>query len=339
MRLQRFDKNALVYDPYPSLLPGKVKYKGVIVTVCVAAMCAGNILLGASDRMLTAGDVEFEPESPKIYNPTNSIVVMVAGESSLQMEIMYRVYRWAAEQIKEKPQDWVPVGALAREYHRTYQSIKSEYAEARVLGPLALTLDSFIKRQKEMADSIVKDMTSAIVNFEMPGIEAIITGIDTTGAHIYVVTNSEIACRDAIGFAAIGVGYWHANSQFMFAGHNRVRPLPETLLLTYAAKKRAEVAPGVGVGTDMFTMGPELGSYSTILPGVIEDVDKIYKGTRKRSEASVKKANAEVNKYVEQLSKAAAAQEQRTTSPKPTTDKANGKEAPGETNSGAGKPN
>lgn len=135
------------------------------------------------------------------------------------------------------------------------QAIKSKHAEIRALGPLSLTMDSFIKRQKEMTPEIVKDLTSAIVNFDMPEIEAIVTGIDGTGTHIYVVTNSGVECRDAIGFAAIGIAYWHANSQFMFAGHNRMRPLPETLLLTYAAKKRAEVAPGVGSGTDMFTTG------------------------------------------------------------------------------------
>ena len=117
-----------------------------------------------------------------------------------------------------------------------------------------------------------------------------------------------------------------------------MRPLPETLLLTYAAKKRAEVAPGVGSGTDMFTMGSQPGTYTTILPEVIQDVDKIYKRTRGRSETSIKKANLEVNKYVEQLGKAAAAQEQKTAAPNPTTDKPNGKEA-GEANSGAGKSN
>lgn len=88
------------------------------MAVCVAAMCDNNILLGASDRMLTSGDVEFEPETPKIYTPTNSIVVMVAGESSLQTQILDIAYRWAAERIKQKPQEWVPVGELVDEYYR-----------------------------------------------------------------------------------------------------------------------------------------------------------------------------------------------------------------------------
>src|ERR1700685_4645892 len=205
-------------------------------------MCGTNILIGASDRMLTAGDVEFEPETAKIYSVTNSSVVMIAGEASLQIEILQRLYKFGADRIKERPQEWFPIGDLAAEYQRVYQDIKSHKAEARVLGPLGLTLDTFIKRQREMSGPIVADLTKEIVNFDMASIEAIVCGVDGSGAHIYVVNNTEVTCRDAIGFAAIGAGYWHANSQFMFAGHNRNRPLAETLLLTYAAKRRAEVA-------------------------------------------------------------------------------------------------
>ena len=57
---------------------------------------------------------------------------------------------------------------------------------------------------------------------------------------------ARVACYDMIGFAAIGIGGWHAQSRFMFAKHTRRSPQPETLLLTYSAKKQAEVAPGVG---------------------------------------------------------------------------------------------
>lgn len=330
------EKRPFLEDNSPHALTRK--RKGVTVTVCVAAMCSSNILLGASDRMLTSGDVEFEPATAKIYNPTNSTVIMIAGESSLQAQILNIIYPWASERIKHKPEEWIRIEELADKYYRGYQSIRSSQAEMRVLGPLGMTLDSFIKRQREMTPEIVKELTQAIVNFEMPDIEAIVAGIDDTGVHLYIVTNNGVVCRDAIGFAAIGIGYWHANSQFMFAEHNRERPLPETLLLTYAAKKRAEVAPGVGIGTDMFTMGPNLGSYFAILPQVIQDVDKIYKRTRTRAKTSIEKANKEVNKYVEQLSKAATAQEQKTATPKPAPDQSGGKET-GEADTGTGRPN
>jgi hypothetical protein len=326
----------------PEPLSHRVKERSpnrrMAVTVCVAAMCEENTLLGASDRMLTAGDVEFEPTTTKIYSITNSNVVMIAGESSLQIEILQRLYAFVAQRLKDMPNEWVPTGDIAIEYHRIYQNIKSTRAERRILNPLGLTVDTFVKRQNELSPHIAKDLTSEILNFEMPAIEAIVTGVDGNGAHIYLVGNSEVNCRDAIGFAAIGAGYWHANSQFMFAGHTRNKPLPETLLLTYAAKKRAEVAPGVGQATDMFTMGPRPGSYVAIHPEVIEDVDKIYRRTRTRATRSVKTANQEVNKYVEQLGKAAAAQEQKTAAPNPT-EKPNGKDTSGEESSGTGKPN
>ncbi len=309
------------------------------MTVCVAALCSGGNILGASDRMRTAGDVEFEPESSKIYAITNSIALMIAGDSSLHMALIYGLNHWTTQRIKEKPTEWIPVSELAQKYHALYLEEKSRRAEARVLGPLGLTLDTFIQRQNQMAPSFISDLTREILNFEMPPIEAIVTGLDMSGAHVYVVTNSEVTCRDDVGFAAIGVGYWHANSQFMFAGHHRAAPLPETLLLTYAAKRRAEVAPGVGVGTDMITIGPQVGSYREIDKGIVDELKKIYKRTRLRTTSALKISNREVNEYVQKLREYAAQQVQ--TSPEKPTDKPDGQEATdeGDEAAGARKPN
>lgn len=286
------------------------------MTVCVAAMCGGNLILGAADRMLTSGDVEFEPETSKIYQVTTSMGLMIAGEASLQTDIYRRLLKFVTERIDANPKEWVPVADVAQEYLRIYQRIRSERAETRVLTPLGLTLDSFRSQQRSMLDSIASDLTKEIINFDMPSMEAIIAGIDGHGAHIYVVNNAEAACRDAIGFAAIGAGFWHANSQFMFAGHDRNKPLPETLLLTYAAKKRAEVAPGVGSGTDMFTMGPAPGTFAPIIPKIVGDIDKIYLRTRSRSARVVKSSNEEVTKYVDQLG-SEAVEQQTATTPQP----------------------
>ena len=41
----------------------------------------------------------------------------------------------------------------------------------------------------------------------------------------------------------------------MFARQTINSPFAETFLLVYSTKKGAEAAPGVGVGTDMFTIG------------------------------------------------------------------------------------
>ena len=57
------------------------------MTVCIAAI-AGKTVIGASDRLVTAGDVQFEPSRPKIRALTNSVVVMTAGDAWLQAEVL-----------------------------------------------------------------------------------------------------------------------------------------------------------------------------------------------------------------------------------------------------------
>jgi hypothetical protein len=56
------------------------------VTVCIASIYNNNSLLGASDKMLTNYDVEFEPSdraAKKTFPVTKNIVVMTAGGSSI----------------------------------------------------------------------------------------------------------------------------------------------------------------------------------------------------------------------------------------------------------------
>jgi hypothetical protein len=58
----------------------------------------------------------------------------------------------------------------------------------------------------------------------------------------------------------------------------------------------------------MFTLGPAPGTYGPMLEKFVKDVDEIYTRTRARAAQSIKKANKEVTKYVEQLGQAATAQ-------------------------------
>jgi hypothetical protein len=79
------------------------------------------------------------------------------------------------------------------------------------------------------------------------------------------VDDGRVSCNDGIGFAAIGIGARHAESQIMLNKHSWNSPSVDSALLGYIAKKRSEVAPGVGEGTDVFTIGPVVGSL-VILP-------------------------------------------------------------------------
>jgi hypothetical protein len=99
------------------------------MTVCVAAICkslgsAFPTILGASDRMLTAGDIEFEPDRSKIFPLTSSITIMLAGDSAMQLEVMLDVNAQVAARIKFDPKNWWNVRDVADLYVRYYNKAK-----------------------------------------------------------------------------------------------------------------------------------------------------------------------------------------------------------------------
>lgn len=307
--------------------------RGIHVTVCIAAICENDsVVICASDRMLTAGDIEFEPQKSKITLLTNSIIAMIAGDSSLQTDILQMVNVDIAERIKSNPLKWLQISEVADLYVQYYNKIKLKMAENAILAPLNLDSTSFIANQKQMDHQLIEKLVEQMTKFAMEPIEVIFAGIDMAGAHIHVVHNYNFdcrsECRDRVGFASIGIGSRHANSEFMFAGHTGSRMMPETLLLTYSAKKRAEAAPGVGSATDMCFIGPTLGGH--YFPKENEDVFKQLKDIYGKAQENIRrsniKANKEIDKYVQDLVEATVKIQKETqakaeieTGSKPTT--------------------
>src|SRR6266481_8114545 len=274
---------------------------GVALTVCIAAIFEGTGVVGASDRMITSGDVEYEPPQTKLVTLTTSITAMIAGDAHFQTEIFMTVFDKVNAHVSANPNEWLSVKTVADWCYEAFQNLRSSRIEQMLLHPLGLDKNTFISRQNELQPQLAMKLASEMLNFDMPGIETIIAGVDPSGPHIFVVDNKGVTARDSIGFAAIGIGYWHANSQFMFSEYARWKPMPEVLLLTYAAKRRAEVAPGVGEGTDMFMIGPNLGSHFFIGFHVLDALDGIYGKTRKNAQTSIVKAKKEVTTYLDEL--------------------------------------
>ncbi|MEK6644565.1 MAG: hypothetical protein AABZ08_11715 [Planctomycetota bacterium] len=260
--------------------------------------------------MLTAGDIQFEPERSKLRQLTGSIVAMTAGDSDIQDEILQNVYRDIQARITAEPTNWWKVEDVAELHRKYYNKALLTRAENAYLSPLGLTYDTFITRQNELDSALIRDISKELLNYPALGVSTIFAGKDEYGAHIYEADNGDIRCHNSVGFAAIGAGSWHAMSQMMFAGHTRYKPLPETLLLTYAAKRHAEVAPGVGTGTDMVYHGARLGSILIVGDHVLKKLDDIYKTSRKQIRAASTRAEKRIKSYVEELGKTAANQNQ-----------------------------
>jgi hypothetical protein len=88
--------------------------------------------------------------------------------------------------------------------------------------------------------------------------------------------------------------------------------MPETFLLVYSAKKRAEIAPGVGKGTDLFSIGPPPGGTFTMLNNVpdleIDKIQSVFARMDKRQKIAFDAAKGQVKSHIEEMFKRRAEQ-------------------------------
>ena len=284
------------------------------MTVCIAAISGGTCVYGASDRMITSWVIEFEPEqnqstsenkSPpaiKALPLTNSIVAMIAGQDmSLQSQLIYDLQFILTERIRKDPANWWTVSDVANRYKDLYSFRRNQLAEQQILIPRGLSYESFISRQHEMNPQFLAEVHAKIANFHLPDLSVIFAGVDPSGPHLYVARNGNVSCEDLVGFAAIGSGYWHAESHFMANGHTKDTPLSTGVYLTYAAKRHAEIAPGVGKDTDMFAIGPSLGSYGPISPSVMQEFKKIYEKAQVNAKRTWQREKGAIQKLLDKL--------------------------------------
>lgn len=125
------------------------------MTVCVAVISVDSAVLGMSDRMLTAGDVQFQPSSSKIWQLTNSITMMVAGDIGTQTEIHADVVKSVTSALTQQPKEWLRVETVAEYYRHAYFGLQRRRAERRILEPLGLNTHSFLARQSSMDTDLV----------------------------------------------------------------------------------------------------------------------------------------------------------------------------------------
>ena len=274
------------------------------MTVCIAAICkAPNpkgqpapvphpyMIIGASDRMITAGDIEYEPPRWKIWNLGQYAAGLISGNATIQHEL------WERTNAGLMSGTTTPfVRSIADAYAQHFVTYRRELAERSLLLPIGLNISEFLNRQKDLSPEMVEHLTIALRGYELDA-ETIICGVDTKGVHIFVVSDpGYVSILTGIGFAAVGMGQKHAESEFMVSRYTFDWSFEHALFLTYAAKRRAETAPGVGQHTDMFVIGPHP-IVVTIMPdNVVEEVKKTYDATDQK----VKDARNEGLQKIEQ---------------------------------------
>ena len=203
--------------------------------------------------MLTSGDIEFQAQQSKVCGLTKSVAVLTAGDVDPHT---YAIANTIQNFISSTNPE---VKQVANFYSVHLNQFRRQFAAAQSFGSLGLSLESFMEQQKTLLPSIASELHLKFQsNWKYS--EAIVCGTDSFGSHVYAIDNmGAVTSKDSVGFASIGTGARHAQSQFMFARHSQNNQLVDTLFLVYRSKKFSEAAPGVGPDTDLFFVGQNEG--------------------------------------------------------------------------------
>lgn len=266
------------------------------VTVCIAAISDGMII-AASDRMLSAGLVEFEPPINKIQVITRSCFALIAGDTSVQGEALSIVRKEIDAKLQANPNDWIEVGTVAQLWANALATIQRNRINATCLSPLGLSLDDIVNGTA-IKSNLTDAAISAALAYRLPQTETLIVGLDERGPHIYSLGNAHISCLDFSGFSAVGTGGYHASSYLMFNRQNPGMNASRTLYQVYAAKRHAEVAPGVGAATDMIVIGPQKWSNFPVDPEMLSMLQTTFDTAQKTAEKARKRAGDKTEAYI-----------------------------------------
>jgi hypothetical protein len=199
---------------------------------------------------------------------------------------------------------------LADSYALAWSQARSRRAERQYLLPLGMDTASFAGKVQMLGEKLGGDVARELLTYPMPDAAAIFMGVDSSAgylrAHLYTVEAGRLTCHNDTGFAAIGVGVYQAASSLMFSGHGSETGLDTAVYLTYAAKKRAEVAPGVGIETDMVYVSNTEPKYFLFGAHVITKLEEIYQQAEKSHKRINRKAEEQCHAYLDTLRTAPA---------------------------------
>jgi 20S proteasome alpha/beta subunit len=250
------------------------------VTVCVTTLFRWNYgtlsqpdmgiaAITASDRMISAGDVQYEPAQQKVAVITSRCLVLIAGDYSLHSQAIRDTMQQVQNNATISPYN------ISLIYGRAIQTINVRHAEDLYLAPLGLNSDTFLAQQNDMSREFVSSITTQMQAYIGEDVEALVVGSDGANVQLYHIDHKGTSSNfDDVGFAAIGIGSSHARSTLMQSRYVNAALLGEALAATYRAKKGAEVAPGVGEYTDMHVVLRD--RLFPVWPNIFSRMDTLY---------------------------------------------------------------
>lgn len=227
------------------------------MTVCIAALYGnGSGAVLASDRMVTAHfpiGYEFEyEERSKIVELDNvtEVCALIAGDILSGNEVLDAA---KLNMLRQKDGGFTAteVGEIVR---ASYQNVRLSKIIQREIEPRGLDLNSYYSNHQQLSPNVVQMIDNALSNGDM-GVEMLIAGANGESFSIYTIVNpGTISDNSSIGRGAIGSGAPHALYSLIEDGYEPSFGKDKVIELVSKAKKRSEVAPGVGQETTIIAI-------------------------------------------------------------------------------------
>lgn len=250
-------------------IPPNIKKKEKPMTQLIATICdSGKTVVTASDRMVGTGDMSltFEHGEPKAQTIASNAVLLTAGtmhEPDLVIDARKRA------KGKERIRD------IADILKELYQELRIQHIEDEVLRRLAglKSFKDYHDKQKELHDGIVMELNQRIAGYDLD-LSLILAGVDEQ-AHIIEIGNPGTwRSSDAVGYCTVGMGSRHADNVFAWYRYSTNISLQDAVYIAFEAKKKAEMAGGVGQLTDILVIDKK--STKILKPNVINDLEETY---------------------------------------------------------------
>lgn len=220
------------------------------MTVCIAASCNnGEGFILVSDQMLTlhypmAYEYENEEfEKISLISEKLPIYCLSAGNAIFANEIIDE----AKSQIRSK--EIKSVGLAAQEIRDAYMKYRLSRLVRNELETRGLDLNTYYKSQRILSADMVQAIDRKFRTINL-GVEFIVVGKSDQSCNIYTVIHpGDVYCNDCIGYASIGIGAPHVIYHMIENNYRKSMNKELVEQLVTGAKKRSEVAPGVGRAT------------------------------------------------------------------------------------------
>lgn len=257
---------------YNSIKRKQKKHRRGNMTQIVAALCEDRkVCVIVADRMVSDEDdtLHFEHE-PKGQMLSYNAMILYTGTMH-EPEIMNISRSEIAGRMK--------IPQMIEILAKNYQITRKKRVETEILSKYGFqSFDDYHNKQKLLTDATVECIEGELQEYELD-LAILFGAIDSNGTQIYVIDDPGTPqSHTEVGFCCMGSGDRHADPVFAFYEYKPSMKVEDVLYISYVAKKRAEMAGGVGKDTDAWVIS-EKGCY------------KVKEDTLKKLDACLQKVN------------------------------------------------